>query len=404
MNDGLIDGLHGLRNLLKEGKTEEAHTAVRKLIVQADIGVPDEAAVEPAGSDASERLGKWLSAFLDTDHNLLLSHLDSATDDDIQALDWHVESRREALEIGLQVDALTADITRMYELLGEPSSERDVVKLIALLGKRLRQHLLDDEALRMEVSELSRTMAISLGKLEQLLHDMGDDTSELEQARKILGEALPTDISEALKRLNTACAYLLSADKKLHSATATVTRQMQDNMQEVRKLRGHLQKAQAEARRDVLTGLPNRLMLQEYFSTMSEDEPACLLMLDLDHFKQINDTHGHDVGDEVLTAIGLRLAHRLRQGDVIARVGGEEFAAVLVGVGGKRAYKVADDLRQALASEPVATTVGELDVTTSVGVAVRRWQEGVDEWMKRADRALYEAKNEGRNRTKVSVM
>ena len=145
-------------------------------------------------------------------------------------------------------------------------------------------------------------------------------------------------------------------------------------------------------------------MLQEYFSALSEGDPACLLMLDLDHFKQINDVHGHHVGDEVLAAIGLRLAHRLRTGDVIARVGGEEFAAVMTGVGGKRAYKVADELRQALASEPVSTSVGELSVTMSVGAAVRRWQEGVDEWMKRADRALYEAKEEGRNRTKISVM
>lgn len=402
MNDVLIEGLHELRELLKEGKLEQAHTSVRKLIMQAEIGA---ASKEPDTSTSfSGRIGEWLSSFLDRENNLLLSHIDELNEDDIHALEGHIETRKSSLEVGLRIDDVEGEVRRMYELLGEPSGEQDIGKMISLLGKRLRQHLLDDEALRMEVSELSRTMAISLGKLEQMLHDMGDDTSELEQARKILGEALPTDIGEALKRLNAACNHLLSVDKKLHHATETVAHQMQENMQEVRKLRGRLQQAQTEARRDVLTGLPNRRMLQEYFSDLSQDDPACLLMLDLDHFKQINDAHGHHVGDEVLAAIGLRLAHRLRAGDVIARVGGEEFAAVMAGVGGKRAYKVADELRQALASEPISTSVGELYATMSVGAAVRRWQEDVDAWMKRADQALYEAKDEGRNRTKISVM
>jgi diguanylate cyclase (GGDEF)-like protein len=123
-----------------------------------------------------------------------------------------------------------------------------------------------------------------------------------------------------------------------------------------------------------------------------------VLFCDLDKFKEINDTHGHRVGDEVLGAVAERLRAGLRHADdVAARVGGDELMVVLHGVHDEAdALAVAEKLRVAVA-EPITTAAGSLQVTMSLGVALARPEETTEELIARADSAMYTAKQTGRN-------
>lgn len=123
------------------------------------------------------------------------------------------------------------------------------------------------------------------------------------------------------------------------------------------------------------------------------------LMVDLDRFKPVNDTHGHGVGDEVLVEVARRYRHALREVDLIGRYGGEEFAVLLPETDRAEAERVAERLRTRVAERPIATDAGELTITVSIGVAAWQPEEmtDLDALLERADRALYAAKRAGRN-------
>ncbi|MGC9456319.1 MAG: diguanylate cyclase [Halothiobacillaceae bacterium] len=128
------------------------------------------------------------------------------------------------------------------------------------------------------------------------------------------------------------------------------------------------------------------------------DRALSLLFLDVDHFKQVNDRHGHAVGDLVLKEFVVRCGRKLRAADTLARLGGEEFAILLPETDLDGATQVAEHLRQDLAAEPLRIDGQLMSVTASVGVAQLRPDESVDSWLGRADHAMYEAKRRGRNR------
>jgi diguanylate cyclase (GGDEF)-like protein len=162
------------------------------------------------------------------------------------------------------------------------------------------------------------------------------------------------------------------------------------------------------AHRDALTGLPHRgavALVAERVRRMTEFDPAAAVaMVDLDHFKAINDTHGHAVGDAVLCAAAQRLQAALRQGDTLLRWGGEEFCVVLPNTDPAGVQSVAEKLRANLADSPLMLTAGlACTVTASVGFASIRAGEELLSTIERADAALYRAKRAGRNRTAGAV-
>lgn len=399
MNAGLSDRLYELHELLKSGKAGQAQALLRQTIIEVERS--NDASRGPAPAQVKQ-LQDWLSRFLDAEHGVLLAQVLQGNEVSLAQLEHHLEQRLALLTVGIQAEPLLAAVMYMCELLGGRPQAAHLPQALDQLHQKLRQHLLADEQLRAAVSDLGRTLATSLNRFESLLREVGDDTSDLNQARQLLAAELPSEPQAAMTRLRQACDLLSSADAHLHRASEGLVQNLQQQMRELGKLRRRLKKAQTEARRDALTGLANRRQLMEYLQVLPK-KPACLLLLDLDHFKHINDTYGHPLGDEVLMAIGARLKAHTRGEDLIARIGGEEFAAVLPGVGGKRAYGVAEELRQALANEPLATSSGKIAVTMSVGVAARRLSESIDNWLQRADQALYQAKNNGRNRTELSV-
>lgn len=143
----------------------------------------------------------------------------------------------------------------------------------------------------------------------------------------------------------------------------------------------------AEARRDVARAERER------------DELSCIL-IDLDHFKSINDTYGHGVGDLVLQRVVAKVKSELRPSDYIGRLGGEEFAVMLPGASQDLALDVAERIRSAVAAMAIQVSAGEIGVTVSVGLATRTPAEkSIELLLENADAALYEAKSGGRNRT-----
>jgi diguanylate cyclase (GGDEF)-like protein len=164
------------------------------------------------------------------------------------------------------------------------------------------------------------------------------------------------------------------------------------------------------ASHDALTGLHNRRWLDQVLPATLESagrdgRPLALLMIDVDHFKRINDTHGHGEGDRVLVAVACALAGALRQSDMLARFGGEEFAVLLPGAGDPVAHAVAERLRAAVASTPLALQGGQTPerVTVSLGLAFLRAGDDPTQLLGRADRALYRAKAAGRDRVVVEA-
>lgn len=163
--------------------------------------------------------------------------------------------------------------------------------------------------------------------------------------------------------------------------------------------------AELRAATDALTGLPNNRALQETLKRMAAQSgrtmsPLAVLLFDLDRFKQINDTHGHSKGDEVLAAVGDVVGSNVRASDVVGRYGGEEFLALLPDTDRAGAVEIAEKLRQAI-SELEVSGVSRA-VTASFGVAVLPDEAGEpDELVRVADRALYTAKAKGRDRVEV---
>jgi len=173
--------------------------------------------------------------------------------------------------------------------------------------------------------------------------------------------------------------------------------------QEIRQHRRSQEALSYLAHHDELTGARNRrwiLSLLSELCTKSARPPLALLMLDIDHFKYINDNYGHQMGDEVLITFVSRLQADLRKGDQLGRYGGEEFLIVLPGASPEEAELIAERLRQTIAGAAFLIEGKSLHITTSIGVICTATDEKIspDEMVSRADTALYLAKQTGRNR------
>ncbi|WP_395831395.1 PleD family two-component system response regulator [Elstera sp.] len=176
------------------------------------------------------------------------------------------------------------------------------------------------------------------------------------------------------------------------------------------RLRTNFEESIALASTDALTGVYNRRYLDVHLDQMVRNandvrKPLSVAFCDIDHFKRLNDTYGHAAGDEVLIEFANRMRRSLRHFDMIARIGGEEFVVVMPDTNIDVAIKVSERLRTRMQDDPfTVTAAGELPVTISIGVAVSDMVEtSGSELLRRADEAMYRAKQAGRNRVEASM-
>ena len=169
------------------------------------------------------------------------------------------------------------------------------------------------------------------------------------------------------------------------------------------------QEVQSLALTDPLTGLQNRRSLFElgrieFFRAQRMKRPFCCMMLDLDHFKQINDNYGHPLGDQVLQQFAKRCQSSVREIDLIGRYGGEELVILLPETDSETAMQVAERLRTSIAETPMKVSNQELSITVSIGVATKDENTlDLETLIARSDQAMYIAKHKGRNRVAISL-
>ncbi|MCP5159083.1 MAG: GGDEF domain-containing protein [Gammaproteobacteria bacterium] len=188
---------------------------------------------------------------------------------------------------------------------------------------------------------------------------------------------------------------------------AELQNQVRELNKEKERLIHLLQEKSARLRQDPLTGVSNRLayeeqLHQEFQRWKRFGNPLTFLIWDIDHFKQINDRHGHDIGDEVLREVARQLNSRLRSTDFVARYGGEEFAMLLPGADIEAALQLAEQIRHHIAESGFRYGEAHIPVTISCGLASFQPGDCLESVFKRADQALYQAKKTGRNSCWVS--
>jgi len=316
-----------------------------------------------------------------------LGKLDRATDP--RQYEVNVVTRAEALvALGRAAEA-NAELERVEQALRKRGDQPTLALWLNVRATALRQlgrwreaylALADERAIQGQLQELRVSQQSARLRMQFNRSRDADDISALRQ------------LNEQGQRLRQTQAVALVLFVILLAAVFTVA---------VRKFRQarHLQNL---ASTDDLTGLANRRALMAFANDAVErahrDQVAlAVLMIDIDHFKRINDSHGHAVGDQVLRHASRVLAAGLRERDRLGRVGGEEFVAVLPGATLAQARQVAERMRNAIDAARLIGPSGEVRFTVSIGVAGAQMAESADALLERADAALYAAKNGGRN-------
>lgn len=171
-------------------------------------------------------------------------------------------------------------------------------------------------------------------------------------------------------------------------------------------LRGYQRRLELMATKDKLTGATSRQVFDWVFkraqkTALRKDWPLSMIVLDIDHFKNINDQHGHQFGDQVLKSVSQLIRKKVRDVDVLCRWGGEEFLLLLENCDQQHAAKVAETLRESISQLQIRIKDQMVSVTISAGVAEYQLDESMDHLIERCDHAMYESKNKGRNRITV---
>ncbi len=221
----------------------------------------------------------------------------------------------------------------------------------------------------------------------------------------ILAICEPDETARLMRGLEIGINDYLMRPIDSHELQARVRTQIK-RKRYTERLRDNVQMSIEAAITDALTGLHNRRYMESHLAKLVEQagsrgKPLSVLVLDIDYFKSINDTYGHDCGDEVLREFALRVRKSIRGIDLACRIGGEEFVVVMPETDMSVASAVAERLRRKIAGEPFPIEQGrrKIDATISVGIAgLEPSDDTAAQLLKRADRALYRAKREGRNR------
>jgi len=398
---GALDGVAILRDhvLSADPKNNELRATFREITHRLEMALN-----QPMVPLSEHRkICRWLGQFLDDEYGAKIRHMDNTGEQSRNEVELHIHARQKSLVMAEQaLPLIQTALHQCYSLLGQTPKAVDVQNQARAFTRHLQKHLNDDEHLREDLNTLIVAMKKTLEEVVKTLSDLAAESPELAQTAALLQRELPDDPEAARAILQSAQEGIIKAGRQISAAGNALRQTMEQQAKQLYELTENLNQAKDQASHDTLTGLANRRKLDAYITDIP-DNAVTFLMLDIDHFKHINDRHGHHAGDEILAGLANILTANVRTTDMVARMGGEEFSVVLPDVSGRKAYDMAESLRRAVEIGDLKCHTGKVSVTISIGVAVRRAGEETAQWIKRADVALYKAKESGRNCTKVSI-
>jgi diguanylate cyclase len=301
------------------------------------------------------------------------------------------------LTLAIAHDVLTGADAKLARLIEERLLSRQAVTM----------HWLDD-ACRISgrhdgIAQLDALMI----KLEHSIREFGQTTTAAKTMTSDYNSALEQHVNELeqVSKAGVVITELANIARLMLDRTRDIEREMNRSEQQTRSLQRSLDEARRSAEVDHLTGLPNRrafdnVLKRETAVALATAEPMCVAICDIDHFKRVNDTHGHEAGDRVIRAVAQSLARISNDTCHVARHGGEEFVILFRGKTLDEAWQVLEDARDAMAERRLvnrATDVPFGRITFSGGIADVFAHASPREALKAADDALYAAKASGRN-------
>jgi diguanylate cyclase len=244
-------------------------------------------------------------------------------------------------------------------------------------------------------------------KLEHSIQDFGQTTGAAKTAASDYNSALEQHVNELeqVSKAGVVITELANIARLMLDRTREIEKEMSRSENQTRSLQRSLEEARRSAEMDHLTGLPNRrafegVLERETAGAIEAKEPLCVAICDIDHFKRVNDTHGHEAGDRVIRAVAQTLAKISNEHCHVARHGGEEFVVLFRGKTIEEAWQVLDEARDTMAERRLVNRATDIPfgrITFSGGIADVLSHASPRDAMKAADDALYAAKAAGRN-------
>jgi diguanylate cyclase len=294
-------------------------------------------------------------------------------------------------------DVLTGADPKLARLLEERVISRQPVSM----------HWLEDACRSIGRNDGVAQLDALMTKLEHSIQDFGQTTGAAKNAASDYNSALEQHVNELeqVSKAGVVITELANIARLMLDRTREIEKEMSRSENQTRSLQRSLEEARRSAEMDHLTGLPNRrafegVLERETAAAIEAKEPMCVAICDIDHFKRVNDTHGHEAGDRVIRAVAQTLAKISNEHCHVARHGGEEFVVLFRGKSIEEAWQVLDEARDAMAERRLVNRATDIPfgrITFSGGIADVLSHASPREAMKAADDALYAAKAAGRN-------
>ena len=280
-----------------------------------------------------------------------------------------------------------------------------------------RESLTDDDVWRLHANFFIARDAEALERMHQRLQSLLTDTATAASSAGLeatqFNQTLQLHKNQltqpfAIDLITDIVTELITDTERMRIVTQELSEQLERSTQEAHQLSEQLKQAEHQAKLDPLTGMLNRRGLEQRMQSFMEDvgslHGGVMLLADLDHFKQLNDTYGHLLGDKVLRSVAQVICESIKGRDIAARIGGEEFAIFLPDTTIEGGTILAKRICSATSARTIRRTGADqtIDrVTISIGVAASRESDTLESLLDRADRAMYAGKQAGRNRVSL---
>lgn len=362
-----------------------------------------------AESRDEQTKGEQVITSNDTNDNSSVSHV---LNEIVNQLSLPESSKQEKFDI---IKSLNGSDTKIWKNI--------VAKLIQLINTSISTIDLEKSALEAYLTKIST----QLTDIESFMHEVCRDTDAATSRVMALTESVETgvssieqtvtestdltalkhDVASNLKDIRNHVIEYKRAEKVKHDISlqsySQIISELSSSRKESEALQSQLHESKIQLLRDPLTGIANRLayderVIAEYSRWKRTNAPLCLAIWDIDHFKRFNDKYGHAVGDRVLKIFADIIHSRIRQTDMFARIGGEEFVLIMPDTSLNKAMGLNNILRETLEKYNFHYDGNKCEITSSVGIAEFRRGDDADKVLDNADQALYQSKKEGRNR------